>query len=171
MTNTSLRDAIARAWNWKAAVLSASGRSLLFLLANLGAGIDAALAAATTEFMYRVVAAGFYGGLTERFARLRPTPGSTAVAIVVVAGIAHTIEFVVHSYAGTAMVGRSVLISILVSVLTTRVNLFAMRRGLLAVDGFATSLTSDLKALAGLARTSVASAIEARGWRRSRTSA
>src|SRR5262245_32283015 len=115
-----------RAWNWKAALLSACARAPLFFLTNLPAGVDAALAAGTTEFAYRAVAAGFYGALTEQFSRLRATRTTTLATVIVVPGVAHLIEYAVHTSAGTARAGTAVLVSIGLSVITTRINLFAM---------------------------------------------
>ena len=63
--------------------LSAAGRASLFFLTNLPAGVDAAVAAAGTEVGYRLLAAGFYGTLTERFARLEATRRSTIAALLV----------------------------------------------------------------------------------------
>jgi hypothetical protein len=168
---TDLPRTIARAWNWKAAVLSAIGRASLFFLTNLPAGVDAAVAAAGTEIGYRLLAAGFYGTLTERFARLEATRGSTVAALIVIPGIAHAIEYLVHRGAGTAMAGTSVLVSIAVSIMTTRLNLFAMRQGLLVVDGASATLRSDLRAIAACGAAAVTRRWRTMTWQDDRPSA
>ncbi len=162
---------IARAWNWKAAVLSAIGRAALFFLTNLPAGLAAATSAAGTEIGYRLLAAGFYGTLTERFARLDATRGSTVAALLVVPGIAHSIEYVVHRNAGTAMAGTSVLVSIAVSIATTRLNLSAMRHGLLVVGSTSASLRSDLRTIAACSLAAVTRRWRALTWQHDRPSA
>lgn len=166
-----LSRAVAHAWNWKSAVLSAAGRASLFFLTNLPAGVDAAVAAAGTEVGYRLLAAGFYGTLTERFARLEATRGSTIAALLVIPGIAHGIEYLVHRGAGTAMAGASVLVSIAVSIMTTRLNLSAMRHGLLVVGGTSASLRSDLRAMAACGAAAVMRRWRGAAWQDDRPSA
>ena len=140
---------LARAWNWKSALLSATSRALLFFLANLSAGLHPAITAAQTEFLYRAVAAGFYGSLTEQFARRRASRATTVAAVVTVPAVAHLVEFIVHHASGTPRLGTAVLISIAFSLATTRFNLFAMRRGLLLGTR---SLAADIRELTTMAR-------------------
>lgn len=168
---TDLPQTIARAWNWKSAVLSAIGRASLFFLTNLPAGLDAAVSAAGTEIGYRLLAAGFYGTLTERFARLEATRGSTVAALIVVPGIAHGIEYVVHRSAGTALAGTSVLVSVAVSIATTRLNLSAMRHGLLVVGGTSASLWSDVRTIARYGVAAVTRRWRTMTWQQDRPSA
>jgi hypothetical protein len=122
----------------------------VFFGANLAVGLNAALAAAGLEFAYRLVAAGFYGSLTQQFSR-RSTRWSTIAALVVVPGLTHAAEYAVHRGAGTARVGLAVLASVGLSVLTTRVSLFAMRRGLLVSGHGSQPLSADLRQLLLLA--------------------
>jgi hypothetical protein len=72
-------DRLLRRWNWKSALVSSVCRALIFLAANLPAGRHAALRAMLTEFLFRAVAAGFYGALTQAFrsARLRAAGSRT----------------------------------------------------------------------------------------------
>ncbi len=144
-----LLHTIARAWNWKSALLSATSRALLFFLANLSAGLHPAIAAAQTEFLYRAVAAGFYGSLTEQFARRRASRGMTIAAVLTVPAVAHGVEFLVHHASGTPRLGTALLASIAFSLVTTRFNLFAMRRGLLLGSR---PLSSDVRTLTTMAR-------------------
>lgn len=165
---TSCLRTIARAWNWKSALFSAMARAALFFAANLSAGLHPAIAAAQTEFLYRAVAAGFYGSLTEYFSSMRASRGTTLAAVVVVPAVAHAVEFLVHRASGTPKLGTAVLVSIAFSLVTTRFNLFAMRRGLLLGGR---SLAVDIRALAALGRASVASGRRAaRTWSRARFS-
>ena len=147
----------ARTWNWKAAMFSSGSRAFIFFLANLSAGLAAATMAARTEFLYRAVASGFYGALTEAFARRSDTRRATWLALIVLPGVAHTVEFAVHRAAGTPRLGASIALSVLFSVIATRVNLAAMRRGLLLGDLSGRSLVSDVRGLWSLARAAVLS--------------
>jgi hypothetical protein len=147
---------VTRAWNWKAAVVSSLCRAAIFFATNVISGVDAALAAAQVEFVYRAIASGFYGSLTDYFSRMRPARAATLAALVIIPGIAHTIEYLIHSWAGTPRLGASVLASIAFSVATTRFNLFAMRRGFLITGRGSHSLLHDLRGLTRLCATGVA---------------
>ena len=138
------------AWNWKAALFSSTCRALLFFGSNLSEGLDAAIAAGQVEFVYRAIASGFYGGLTERFSKIEPAARSTAAALILIPALAHTVEYLIHTAAGTPRLGSSIAASVLFSVAATRFNLFAMRRGLLTVGRGSRSLAYDVVALTRL---------------------
>lgn len=148
-----------RYWNWKTALVSAMMRAPIFFVANLSAGRNAAVAAFLTEFVYRVVASGFYGALTAYFARLRPKRTATVLALIVMPALAHSVEYVVHLLAGTPHIASAILGSIAVSVVTTLFSLFVMRRGLFLPG--AQSFAADVRGLARLVAVPVAGA-----WRR-----
>ena len=131
-------------WNYKSALMSAAVRAPLFLLVNLPAGQDAALAAGATEFWFRFITAGFYGSMTEAFSRLR-TPGSTWAALLVVPGVAHLMEFLVHTWRDTPVIGPAVAASICLTLVSTSFNLFAMRRGALLSGEGCRPLRDDLR--------------------------
>jgi hypothetical protein len=124
--------------------MSAALRAPLFLLANWPAGQEAALAAGATEFWFRFVTAGFYGAMTEAFSRLR-TPRSTWAALLVVPGIAHVMEFLVHTWRGTPIIGPAIAASIALTIVSTSFNLFAMRRGALLSGDGCRPLREDLR--------------------------
>ena len=137
-------QAMGRRWNYKAAILSSIMRATLFCLINMSAGADAALAAMTTEFCFRFATSGFYGAITQAFRRVEPARAGAAAAIVVLPLVAHSLEFVVHWWRQTAVLGPSILASVLFTILSTTFNLFAMRRGALIVGRERRSLLSDL---------------------------
>jgi hypothetical protein len=110
-------------------------RAPIFFAANLPSGVDAATAAFVTEFIYRVASAGFYGALTEYFARRRARRAATVQALIVLPALAHSVEFAVHWLAGTPHIATAVVGSVAMSMATTRVSLFLMRRGLFVVGG------------------------------------
>lgn len=137
------------AWNWKSALLSAISRASIFFFVNLQAGLDAGLAALQVEFLYRIVASGFYGALTQHFARQANERVATMTALVVLPALAHAVEWIVHSWAGTPVLGWSIAGSIAFSVLTTRFHLVAMRRGVMTVGPGSRSLAEDVRAIPG----------------------
>jgi hypothetical protein len=141
---------LVRRWNWKSAVLSSLFRSSLFFVANLSAGPDAAQAAFLTELAYRGVTAGFYGALTQAFRDARPAWAGMVAAMILLPGVSHLLEFIVHWFRGTPNLTESVALSVAFTALSTSFNLFAMRRGALIVGGDSSSLLRDLRRMPAL---------------------
>lgn len=139
---------MAHAWHWKSALVSAVCRASIFFVINVQAGLPAALAAMQVEFAYRIVASGFYGALTQRFARQHAVR-ATWTALVLLPALSHSVEWAVHSWAGTPAIGSSIAASVAFSVLTTRFQLIAMRRGVMTVGPGSQSIAADLRAMPG----------------------
>jgi hypothetical protein len=151
-------EALGRRWNYKSAVLSSLARASLFFTANLSAGFDAAAAAFLTELCFRFTTAGFYGALTQAFRRVEPPLHGTLAALVLLPAVAHTLEWVVHRWRGTAELGTSIAASLLFTAVSTTFNLFAMRRGLLIVGDGGGSLLADLRRMPRLVVSFIAAA-------------
>ncbi|MPZ18891.1 MAG: hypothetical protein GEV06_13395 [Luteitalea sp.] len=135
---------IVRRWNWKSAVLSAGFRSTIFFSANLSAGLDAALAAMTTELVFRGITAGFYGALTQAFRHAQPAWLASVTVIVLLPLCTHSLELTVHWLRGTVRLAESIFASAVLTGISTLFNLFAMRRGALIVGEGRGSLVDDL---------------------------
>lgn len=140
--NQHVARRVALVWNWKSALVSALMRAPIFFAVNVEAGLDAATAAFATEFVYRVCSAGFYGALTNYFARRRGQRAATIQALVILPVLAHSVEYVVHRLAGTPYIATAIGASIAISMVTTRISLFLMRRGLFVAGG--QSFTADV---------------------------
>jgi hypothetical protein len=135
-------------WNWKSALCSSLVRASLFAGINAPAGPAQALAAASTELVYRALTSGFHGALTQALSRAEPVWMATLVAVVLLPVCAHALELVVHWALGTRYLMASILASVLLSIASTLFNLYAMRRGALIVgDDHAVSLLEDVKRL------------------------
>jgi hypothetical protein len=122
-------------------------RSSLFFAANSAAGLEAALAAMTTEFFFRICTAGFYGAVTQAFRRVEPANAGTVAAMIVLPLVAHSLELTVHWWRGTPALGLSIAASIVFTALSTSFTLFAMRHGAFVVGAGRRSLVSDLLSL------------------------
>ncbi len=92
-------------WNWKSAVLSSVFRAAIFFVANLTAGVSAAVAAMSTEFIFGGTVSGFYGALTEAFCDAEPAWAAAVSVLVLLPAANHVMEFVVHWLRGTAEFG------------------------------------------------------------------
>ena len=132
-------------WNYKAAVTSAVSRAGLFFTLNLSAGWKPALLALGVEFGYRFLMSGFYGALTQAFRQAHPPAVATAVAMVVVPGVSHALELLLHLTAGTPELGRSIVASVTMSMITTSFSVWLMRRGVMVVGPGARPLHDDLR--------------------------
>jgi hypothetical protein len=132
-------------WNWKAAVLSATTRAMLFFATNLAAGPGAATRALALEFAYRSVTAGFSGAMTESLSRATPAWLAGLTAMALLPAVTHSIEFAVHSAGGTPRLTDSIAASIAFTACSTLFHLFAMRRGALIVGEGRDSLAGDLR--------------------------
>jgi hypothetical protein len=134
-------------WNWKAALLSAVARGTLFFVVNATVGLEAGLRALATEFLFRIGASGFLGGLTQSLSRIDPPWRGAVAALVLLPAAGHLAEYVVHSAAGTARLTASVGASIGVTCISTLFHLFAMRRGVLVAGPRGRSLRDDLRVM------------------------
>jgi hypothetical protein len=157
-------------WNWKSAILSSLCRATLFLVVNLPAGLMPGLRAMVTEFLFRGMASGVLGTLTQIFSRAK----HPWLALVLLPAIGHSAEFLVHRAAGTPLLAKSIAASVAFSVLTTAFNLFAMRRGVLVVGAAEQPLRADLRRLPGLIGAFILAGLLAppgawRSWRRRKT--
>lgn len=137
-------------WNWKSAILSSVIRALLFFVANVSAGLDAALATMNTEFLYRACTAGFYAALTQSFRHVKPDWQATLTAMVLLPLVSHSIELLIHWLRSTPKLAISIFASACFTAVSTAYNLFAMRNGALIVGQDANPLWEDLRRTPGI---------------------
>lgn len=143
---------LVRRWNWKSALCSSVCRGAIFFAVNCSAGIDAAWRAMLAEFVYRALTAGFYGALTQSFRQVEPRWKGLMAAALLLVGVSHSIEFLLHWARGTPNLAGSLAASVGFTVVTTVFNLHAMRRGLLVTGGGGYGLLTDLRLLPTLFR-------------------
>lgn len=131
-------------WNWKSALLSSLFRGMIFFFANMTAGLHAATGALIAEFCYRALTSGFYGGLTQSLAEVRPAWMGSAAALVVLPVCSHSLELAIHLIRHTPKLSSSLIASVCFTALSTLFHLYAMRRGALTVQPGASSLAQDM---------------------------
>jgi hypothetical protein len=139
-----------RRWNWKAAVLSATTRAVLFFLVNLPAGRRAALAAFVTELVFRATTSGFYAAITQALGRAEPAWAGLVTAMILLPIVTHGAELAVHWLRDTARLGDSIVASVAFTAISTAFHVFAMRRGALVVGDARRPFREDLQRLPGL---------------------
>jgi hypothetical protein len=140
-------DLLVRRWNWKAALTSSLVRGIIFFLANLSSGWSAAIGALAAEWMYRALASGFFGAMTQHISEIEPEWQAAVCAMVLLPLLSHSLEFLVHWLRHTPHLRTSIVSSMSFTVVSTLFNFYAMRRGTLVVGKNATSLAADLLAM------------------------
>lgn len=140
-------ELLLRRWNWKSSLWSSICRSSLFFVVNYGAGLAAAAEAMAVEFVYRAIAAGFYGALTQSFRHVEPGWRGMAAATLLLVTVSHSTELLLHWWRGTPNLWTSILASMCFTVMTTMFNLRAMRAGVLVTGQDGHGLLTDLRLL------------------------
>ena len=138
-------DNVVRRWNWKSAATSVMMRGSIFFTVNLSAGLDAALGALLTEFVFRTLTSGFYGAILQAFRRAEPAWAAALTTMVLLPLANHTTELVIHWARGTPKLAASILASVAFTVISTLFNLHIMRHGVLVVGENSHSLWHDMK--------------------------
>ncbi len=140
-------DLLVRRWNWKAALTSSLVRGMIFFLANLSSGLSAAFGALAAEWMYRALASGFFGAMTQHISEIEPEWQAAVCVMVVLPLSSHSVEFLVHWLRHTPHLRASIAASLSFTVVSTLFNFYAMRRGTMVVGENASSFAADLRAM------------------------
>ena len=134
-------------WNWKAAALSALMRGTIFFIATLGGGLTIASRTLLVDVTFRIPLAGVCAAVIQEVRNATPAWASLAVALGAVPVVAHAVEISVHSIARTPWLWRGVGASIALSIVSSAVELFLMRRRILLVGPQGAPLLTDLRRL------------------------
>lgn len=133
-----------RRWNWKSALSSSLLRGMIFFFTNLTAGLHAATSALLTELIYRAIASGFYGAITQSLSEVEPAWAATLTAVILLPLGSHALELTVHLLRHTPKLAMSFITSVCFTVLSTLFQLYAMRRGVLLVHAGASAFSEDM---------------------------
>ena len=136
---------LIRRWNYKSACLSALSRGTAILLVNLSSGGPSAAGAMLAEVLYRVLASGFYSSAIQSFRYARPFWGAWVVSLALVPAFSETLEFLLHRMRGTQRLGITILVSAIFTAISSLIELYVMRRGILTVGNTSGSLVQDLR--------------------------
>ncbi len=131
-------------WNWKAGLMSAFLRSIIFLCANLSAGSHKALKAMLVEAVYASLASGVFGAITQRIRNARP---EWLTGLVISIGLPGTLQFLqywVHYWMGTPKLVTSMMASLCFAALSSLFNWYVMRHGTLLTGGEGRSFLRDV---------------------------
>jgi hypothetical protein len=134
-------------WNWKSALLSPVIRGAVVFAAVASASPAAAISALTVEVLYRGLSSGFAGAIVEAFRSAEPYWAGQLTVVLIVPVFSDAFDFIAHWLYGTPDFGKSVTVSLALTIVSTAFNYFAMRRGTLIVGEQRRSLLQDLMML------------------------
>jgi len=133
-------------WNWKAALLSAGIRGLLFCVVVVPRGAGA-LRGAWIEIAFRIALGGCWGSIMQELRRARPAWLAGLLIAIVLPLWAHALEFALLKLGGATHIKSGMVVSVLFSAASLVANFSLMRRGLMVTGEGAASLASDFRQL------------------------
>jgi hypothetical protein len=135
-------------WNWKAALLSAGIRGLLFCVVVVPRGAGA-MRGAWIEIAFRIAVGGGWGSFMQALRRARPAWLAGLLIALVLPLCAHTLEYGLLKAGGATHIKIGMIVSVVFSAGSLMVNYALMRRGLLLTGAGTASLASDFRRLPG----------------------
>lgn len=124
-------------WHWKSALFSGLIRTFIFLIGYHNKGAEIALAAAGIQFAYRTIIGGMGGAVIQKGSKIEPPWHATITIPLIITVISHIFEYIIQvnfdNYYGTNLAGKTVIASIVISIMSAVFNLFLMRRGVMLV--------------------------------------
>jgi len=131
-------------WNWKAALLSAGMRGMLFGGAMIFRGASD-MRGAWIEIALRIALGGCWGSMMQAMRRARPAWLAGTLVAVVLPTSAHTLEYALLKAGGAPNIRSGMTVSVLFSAASLVVNYSMMRRGMMLTGAGAASLGSDFR--------------------------
>jgi hypothetical protein len=116
-------------WNWKCALLSATGRSLVYLVAMARSGIRGSLAVVLVEIAYVALTAGIYAGMQQRALGLRSRLLGNLIIVFGVPGLAQALDWLTHRVMGAPAPARATLAVCFFAAVSALFHLHVMRNG------------------------------------------
>ena len=133
-------------WNWKCALLSASARSVVYLVALARSAPHGRLSIVLVEIAYVMLTAGLYAGMQQRALRLRSRLLGNVIVAFGVPALAQVLDWLSHRTVGAAVPPRAMLAVSVFAAVSALFHLFVMRRGVF-LTGCGRSLFDDFRAI------------------------
>ena len=135
---------VFRRWNWKSAIFGALIRGAMFYVINRKGGKG--FTAMTTEFLFFVWAAGFFGAVTQAFRHAIPGWLARLAVMVLVISTTHTSEYILHHWiVNTPHAMAGTLASICFTILSTIFSFYVMSRGAMVIGEDGNPFLDDMK--------------------------
>jgi len=131
-------------WNWKCALLSATVRSLVYLVAMTRTGMRGGLAVVLVEMMYVTLTAGVYAGLQQRALDFRSRVLGNLTVVLAVPGLAQVLDWLAHWVSGAVAPARATVAVCIFTGISALFHLHVMRRGAF-LSGHGRTLRDDFR--------------------------
>ncbi len=132
-------------WNWKCALLSATARSIVYLIVMMRAGSHGKLGVVLVEMAYVTLTAGLYAGMQQMALRARSQMLGNLIVVVGVPGLSQALDWLVHIATGAPIPHRALWSVCVFSLLSASYHLHIMRRGAFLTGHGEHSLLDDFK--------------------------
>jgi hypothetical protein len=132
-------------WNWKCALLSATARSIIYLLAMLRNGHHGVLSILLVEMAYVTLTAGLYAGMQQKALGLRNRLLGNAIVVLGVPGLAQLMDWLIHRNAGAPIPSKTLLPVCIFTLVSALFHLYVMRRGTFLTNRRSLSLFDDFR--------------------------
>jgi hypothetical protein len=152
-------------WNWKCALLSATARSIVYLVAMLRIGhsshpaqgsLGAGLSIVIVEMAYVTLTAGLYAGLQQWALSFRSRLIGNLTVVLVVPGLSQALDWLAHRAAGAPAPARATLAVCVFAAISALFHLHVMRRGVFLTGHHGRSLIDDFRRIPHLIASFVA---------------
>jgi hypothetical protein len=140
----SLQKQALSCWNWKCALLSATARSLVYLVAMTRTALPGRFAVVLVEIAYVTVTAGVFAGMQQKALGLRSRLLGNLAVVLGVPGLAQTMDWLAHRISGAAVPGKATLVVSVFATLSALFHLHVMRNGAF-LTGHGRSLWEDFR--------------------------
>jgi hypothetical protein len=149
MAQTSTFSAqVLSCWNWKCALVSASARSAVYLVAMAGTGghngARGSMGVVLVEMAYVALTAGLYAGLQQKALGVRSRALGNAIIVFGVPWLAQAFDWLAHRAAGAPAPPKATIAVLFYATLSALFHLYVMRRGAFLTGNEGRSLRNDL---------------------------
>jgi hypothetical protein len=132
-------------WNWKCALMSATARSAVYLVAMAHSSLHAGMAVVLVEMAYVTLTAGLYAGMQQKALGMRPRLLGNLTVILCVPMLAQVLDWLAHRAAGATPPARATLAVCLFAAISANFHLHVLRRGAFLTGGRGHSLLKDFR--------------------------
>jgi hypothetical protein len=142
-----LKPVVAQAlacWNWKCALLSATARSIVYLVTMMHSGPHSRLTVVLVEVGYVTLTAGIYAGMQQKALGLRSRALGNIIIVVGVPGVAQVLDWWAHRVAGAPVTGTATIAVCIFAAISALFHLHVMRNGAF-LCGYGQSLLDDFR--------------------------
>jgi hypothetical protein len=137
-------------WNWKCALLSATARSVVYLVAMARTGLPGRFAVVLVEIAYVTLTAGVFAGMQQKALGLRSRFLGNLVVVLGVPGLAQAMDWLAHRISGAAVPAKATLVVSVFAAVSALFHLHVMRNGAF-LTGHGRSLWEDFRRMPRLA--------------------